>query len=1140
MGKRASAGGVDGATAFRKRQKIVHETPAGEDVLSGGQLRSLLAFDQDLRRARHGLQSFKKLLDDAISGDGDRKAKLAIVHEYLEAVKPMDTGEDAVFLGDIMEMWSFAAQVNDDGVMSSVAVVLALLLKAVSESLQLVPYGLGVCQTLLQERQLKSLSKNLSSEKGKGFIISPTLRLLREAVCLDGGAYAKRMARARAHTFTALGRNLEIGHAGDGQEDLRKASVRTNAVRFFLSCLKYLHSEGRRELLSQKELLSHLTYMIKTDPPHLVLEILDTLKTHVLMDSKIPREVKFRSFNTKMLVRILALYSYTNSTGDADGEDSVSESAHRFLIYVCTTPGAGVLYTYKGLYPKESGDDHSGNSTGGHGSGSGDPWEGRFRDGVPVFNFVLSEFAGKLRPWSSLKHSELLVAMFTAAPELIADYFYNNRSFTFEPKLSMTWIGYAAFLFDTMRIPLPPSFGDATRYANMPPPTSVLLDNIIPPAINQKVLVRCLTPKSHLTSFFATRILVAALEKLAEALKMHGSTSSRRRNSTWSEATGRLVGAFCQRIPDMKEIVRCYKSIPSENSLHKTLASRLLRLYYEVIPRVALAANFDVSPLFVAVLRSLHQNDYEPGTKALSMMELENLVSIANYSPGMRWFAKIEALGDGASFSAFTALLRLLCGGDRDTPHRQLRIVLGDIAVENQLVTDAAGLKPLLGAFRCTLDQIGATDMETVWGFLDNCVARCATSPIKYLDQMKAHLAENNLPSGNRLSSLLNLAIVEQLPYATSSAGKRTVRPLVRYLSLYFNACYVWEGDSPLLRALHQTIRDQMSASKSGSELAGLGDVGEVEVLKGAELDMSHDEPAARAANGDISALNESSLQDMLHIPFSQDLDTAALTKWTSKSPEDLVEDGWAVGLIRLLSSEHTNIRKEALTNILKMAARIKDSSYEDKTQVWLLLSELAESSRAQVELGPAPSAFTAFAIHSLEIVRSPLHALYPKINSFLTRSPVWSLEKLPLAHDILHGKPSEDDKYYAELAWLLTYLLDSLRTPFDLGVFHKKKWFEKILALGSNPYLRSSLRNRILKIIYRATCIEAGSSTLVTRFGVLSWLDAQRAACAAGEEAAVYEGLMKRVWETCDQERVAAWSNGGIEKLVGGVLQRS
>ncbi|PHH86482.1 hypothetical protein CDD83_10193 [Cordyceps sp. RAO-2017] len=217
----------------------------------------------------------------------------------------------------------------------------------------------------------------------------------------------------------------------------------------------------------------------------------------------------------------------------------------------------------------------------------------------------------------------------------------------------------------------------------------------------------------------------------------------------------------------------------------------------------------------------------------------------------------------------------------------------------------------------------------------------------------------------------------------------------------------------------------------------------------------------------------------------------------------------------------------------MKVAARVKESSYGNGTQVWLLLSELTESSRALVEFGPVPTAFAAFAIHALQVLQEPLHPLYPKVNAFLTRSPVWSLEKLPLAHDVLHGEPSEDDKYYKELAWLLGYLSDSLRTPFDLGIFHKKKWFEKIIALGSNPYLRSGLRVKLFKIIYRATCIQTGSTTLITRFGILGWLDAQRATCSTGDEVAACEGLIKRVWETCDQERISVWSSGGIDKLV-------
>lgn len=1032
-----------------------------------------------------------------------------------------------------MDTWSFAIQANDDGVMSSVAVVLALLLRVVSDSLQLVPHGLGICQTLLQERQLKSLARNLSSEKGKGFIISPTLRLLREAVCLDGGAYAKRIVRAKAYTFAYLSRNLELGHSGEGQEDAWKSSVRTHAVRFFLSCLKYLHSEGRKELLLQKELFSHLTFSIKSDPDYLILEILDALKSHVLMDNRIPREVKSRSFNIKTLLRFLALYTHTGHSAGADENDSIGERAHEFLKYVCTTPGASVLYPYKGLYPKESSEERFSHPTKWWSENrDGDDHDGRYDKSVSVYNFILSEFAEKLRPWSSLKHSELLVVMFTAAPELISNYFYRNRSFTFEPKLSMTWIGYAAFLFDTISLPLPASFGDPVRFADSPPPTAVLLDNILPPPINQKVLVRCLSLKSHLTSFFATRILVAALEKLAVALRMHKSTSSRNRGRKWSEAARRLVDAFCQRIPDMKEVVRCYKSIPAENSLHKTLAGRLLRLYYEVIPQVALAANFDVSPLFVHVLKDLHQNEYEPGIKALSIMELESLVSIASYSPGMRWFSKIEGLGGDTSFSAFTALVHLLCCGDRDTPHRHLNEVLADVAVENQLVSGAAGLRPLLGALRCVVDQFGSEDIGAIWRFLDSCISRCAASPIKYLDQMESRMAEMKLESADRLSSLLTLALVEQLPYATSSGGEKSVGRITRFLSLYFNACYAWEGRHLLLETLHRDVGLHLTSSKA--KLTCLGDDEDVEKLEAAEPSLDGDEGAGRAVHRDHSGVGESSLREMLHVPLLDGDDTATLTKWNSKSAEDLVDDGWVVGLARLLLSEHTNIRKEALTSILKVAARIKDSAREENTQIWLLLSELAESSKAQVESGPVPSAFVAFTMHALEVLRSPLHPLFRKVNSFLTRSPAWPLEKLPLAHDILHGEPSEDDRYGSELAWLLGYLLDSLRTAFDLSVFHKKKWFEKILALSSNPYLRSGLRTKILKIVYRATCIESGSTTLITRFGVLGWLDAQRASGGPTGDAATYEGLMRRVWETCDQDRVTTWSNGGIERLVG------
>ncbi|TWU75547.1 hypothetical protein ED733_006069 [Metarhizium rileyi] len=1135
MAKRPTHG-TDGAAAFRKRQKLTQDIPTGEQVTSGEQLQQLLTFDQDLRNARHGLQTFKGLLDDIISRDDDRKQKLAILQDYLEGAKPRDTSEEPVHLHDIMDMWSFSIQANEEGVMSSVAVVLALLLQVLSDSLHLVPHGLGICQTLVQEAQLKCISRNLGSERGKAFIISPTLRLLREAVCFDGGAYAKKIVRARIYTFTSLGRNLETAHVGDTQEDTRKASVRTNAVRLFLSCLKYLHSEGRRELLSQRDQMSHLTYMMKNDPPHLVIEIMESLKAHVLADTRIARETKFKAFNTKILMRILSLYSYSHTAADADEKELVCEKAHQLLIYACTTPGAGILYPYKGLYPKEADDEFSAVSVrNGNNVTNGDPWEGKLREGVPVYNFALSEFVGKLRPWSNLKHCELLVAIFNAAPELVSDYFYNNQSFTFEPKLSMTWIGYAAFLFNTMLIPIPASFGDPLRYAIMPPPTSVLLDNIIPRPINQKVLIRCLSPKSRLTSFFATRILVAALEKLSSALRMLDG-QARRRNLVWTEAARRLIDSFCQRIPDMKEVVRCYKSIPVENILHRTLSSRLLRSYYEVIPRAALAANFDVSPFFAGVFESLDRDNVETESRELGLMELENLVSIASYSPGMRWFAKFESLGRRHASSPFNALLQLLCTGEEGsqrTPLHQLKTVLGDVAVESQLVTEPEALRPLLQALQCTRDTLGTDGMETVWSFLDNCVNRCAASPIKYLDLMKDHSSKLDASETGDAVSLLNIVIVEQLPYALCSGLQNSASQLAAFLSFYFSAAQASVRNSAPLERLYEKIERHFSTSSAS--LADLGDSKRLKMLKkydGMQW-MAHTPVCEGEDKVEGFTISQASLENMLHVPFLSDEDASVLTKWASKGVEDVIEDGWAAGLVRLLASEHINLRKEALTSILKMAAQINESTYEEKTQIWLLLSELAESSKAQVDNGPVPSAFIAFSVHALEVLKNPLHALYPKVNSYLTRSPVWGPDKLPLVHDILHGTPSEDDKYYTELTWLFNYLLDSLKTPPDLGVFHKKRWLEKIFILGSNPYLRTALRTRLLKLVYRATCIEGGSTTLITRFGILSWLDSQRASCDSDETAAVYAALVKRAWETCDQDRVRTWSKGGVEQLL-------
>lgn len=1080
-----------------------------------------------------------------------------------------------------MQTWSHAGQVNNENLLSAVPVVLALLLKLLSQSLELTPIGLGICRTLLQKRQQELISRSLSADKGKAFIISPTLRMLREAVCFDGGAIARPMFRARASMLKSLARNMGIVHIGEEPEDIKKPSPRTNALQFFLNALKYLHPEAKKELLAQRDVVTALTRDVKQDQPYLVLDLLNGLRDYVLLDSKVPREAKSNLLSSTTLIKISGLYYYRLASEDLP---SIPDAAHDFLMTACTNPSCGVLRQDTGLYPREADPNAAIPSADLEELGlEAIVWMNKFKTEVPVRNFVLSNLLQNLRPWSSLKQSELITSIFKVAPELIADFFIKNKSFTFEPKLSATWIGYAAFLFKTVTLQLPEYFCRGSGYAELPPPTSIVMDNILPLPLNQKALSRCLTNKSRMISFFATRILILAVQKLDTAVRMHQdpahSSKSHNNQALWTEAARRLVDEFCQRSPGIKEMINAYRSIPEDDLLHREAASQLLRLYYEVIPQVALMAKFDVSPLLETALKRLSKqekqretgsqeedNENDPRDFALSLKELENLLAIAGYSPGMRWFAATEQL----TLSPFTTLLKVYVEAPSGVSLAPVRQVLDFVAAEQQVVPAKDKGHPGISVLLETLKELVTSSPSSVavlWPFLDKCLTRCTTAPVKYLEMLQDLGAKGAEDEVLTVSPLV-VAIIEQLPFAAKADSKSTLDGLGLFLPRFLGYSTAAGESKPLLEAA--------LAAMSKSFAKGLGKSltvpkkhpfkqakgGKSTEAKSQDTNNTTPEGKKLESGDDVVALDSEQLERVLDLSDSLAADNSALVKWQSKSVDELVDESYAISLISLLASEHASIRKEALVNILKMASKVQQSEYEEKEQIWLLLSELAETAKVAAAsqpvnaVAPLPSTIIAFACHAVNVLRDPTHSLYPKVNSFLTRGPFWSVDRVPLADEVLSEEPAVGDSYYAQLNWLLAYLLDGLRTSKDLELFHKKRakgpLFERLLAVAGNPYMRTPLRMQVLRLLYRATKIEGGSTTLVTRLGVVSWLEellkmkkslssatqsqgggAGTNVVASEDEVAVYKGLLKRIWETCDKGRVEGWSKGGVEGVI-------
>ncbi|KAI0447606.1 ribosome 60S biogenesis N-terminal-domain-containing protein [Xylaria telfairii] len=1139
MAKRKSYGG-DGIHAGKK-QKInhVHDTPTSEEVYTGRQLRHLLTFEQDLQKARHGLQSFKNVLDSIVNNDDKKSEHMQIVLDFIDSSKPREVEDEVpIYLPDIMETWSMASQMDNHNVMSAVAAVLALFLKIISDNVELVSYGLGICRTLLQKRQQELIAKNLSADKGKDFIISPTLRLLREAICLDGGALAAPIFRARTNTFKSLARNMGLRYIGEGTEDPKRPSVRTNATRLLLSSLKLLHTEAKRDLLLQKDLVAALMRNLRDDPPFLLYEILDVLKTSVVQDKKLAKEVKIKILNSHSLTQISSLYGYPKDPvnledGAENKQLSVEDAAHEILLATCTDSTVGICRPEQGYYPESVDPDAfmaDAESTSYLDFGLDSiPWMNKFGNEIPVRNKLLAEFIESLRPWSNTKQSELLVAIFEATPELIACYFIHKKAFTFEPKLSATWIGYAALMYSVVQLPIPRYFGWSNAYAAVPPPTSVILDNIVPPSMTLKAMTRCLANKSKLVSFYAIRLLVLALEKLGRALEMHREASSSS-NSIWQEAARRLVDDFSHRIPDLKDIITCYRTLTDGDLLQREAASRLILLYYEVIPQVALRAKFDVSPMLLATIQKVEASDGASEDIALSSLELEHLCAVAKYSPGMRWFARASDMPT----SPFTTLLRLYAEKTTALSGDTLSQVLSYVADEYQLVESRpqlSGLIPLIATLKNS-DKIGSS----IWSFIDNCAERCSRTPIKYLELIEEHMGKTNTNTHNNMRTCpLLLCMAEQLPFlVANSPEKDTLKQLAGFLQEYLRHSL----DAGVSRTFLDSIGNLLVAALGDKKLSTTIILPKKTDTSGGNAKLLNGEPEAvpssidETRQGSATRLSPQELEDKLAVPILASKENSLL-KWSNKPPEELIEEGHAASLILLLSSEHVSIRKEAFTNVIKMAAKIKESTYEENEQIWLLLMELAESAKDLIASGPLPSILVIFACRALDVLKNPLHCLYEKVNLFLTSGPLWQTDKIPLMKTILQDGPTIDGHYYTEISWLLGFLVDSLRTPQDVALFHQRKVYEQLFCLPINPYMGPNLRTQVLRVLYRTTCIEGGSDTVITRFGAMSWLAAQKATSAEGMEQRLYQTMITRLWETCDQKRIAAWSKGSIEKLI-------
>ncbi|KAI9797422.1 MAG: hypothetical protein M1833_005461 [Piccolia ochrophora] len=1075
MGKRApeSSMGEQGRES-RKRQKrsqVDRNLGSAEDIQSSVQLKRLLVFHQDIaptyRQAVKVFRSFLKLIQRN-TGDHEGRAseRKASLLEYLESKLPQNESRaaDDLYHLDILQAWNFVSKTSSDPLLSAIPEVLALLLETISGLIEFRDVGLRLCKVLLQPTALKLLSGATSVNKKSEHILVPCLDLLSQLVSYDGGLLAKRVYSQREYTYKALGRNLGLRRVEAVEEaDQRKpkSSVRNAALQYLFANLRFLDPLAKIDLLGHREIISAVFREIREDPPKTILDILSVFKVHVIQDESLHARSRGRFLSEWTLSHVATLYGYeTKLDVDVKETSSVELRAHEFLLLVCTTPGLGVLYHETGWHLPLGDEDKDP-------EGEVDSLEGdllnwvdkegirQIGEGVPgIRNYRLAAFIRQLRPHASTLQSDLLLTIFEAAPELVADYFIKNRAFTYDPKLTATWVGYSAFLFSAIQLPIPPLFG-------------------------------------------------------------------------------RHDG----RCPRMRDVVAVFRKIPDEYLMQREAIARLLAIYYDVIPQVALDEKFDISISLSRALERVQAGVEDNEDFGIRQLELEHLLEIAKCSPNMRWWNKPEKL----HFSPFTTLLKLHVDLPEGSLKKLIKEVLETVNDEVQIFqtdTRVTALDAVTTSFTIFDDD---ETPAAAWAFFDNCVGRLVRKPVHYYDELatlKSNAGIDRKEDALHSLSVVLLTVVEQwrFYYRSSVASITDKNCVARWIIRLLGYCRFVGEDGKILEKL------QIELCKSGysPEICSLFRQ-DLRQMTSDNIPTSADSEGRKAnttttKSSDFSTFNV----DSSHVaddegPPQVDLH-AALIKWVRKDMADAVDDGDIRNLILCLCSDEVGVRHQAMSAISRAIAKLEGSGYVERDMMALLLQETIHTAKPIIEIRPMPTFLGTFAAHSVAVEANPQHPLYTKLNAFLHRGPTWDHHKVPLINKILLQSPSEDDAFFKEVQWLLDVLIDGLGVTEDLDVYRRNNVFEQVLTLFTLPQCPTAIGRGVIKLIHRATRVEGGSTTLITRVGILSWLEMQMA--LEDESDITWKRLARRIYDTCDQRRVTEWGGATLEKANGSFAQ--
>ncbi|CAN6649479.1 nucleolar pre-ribosomal-associated protein 1 [Trichomonascus vanleenenianus] len=467
--------------------------------------------------------------------DNGRVQELADLLKSAESdITPLASFLDRNLWTQVIQAWSYYSQTSNHARLSTTSSKIAWLLATCDKNASLTQYGTSIIREII-ENQMKVLYRSLHVSRPS--VTNAALHILLEITKFHDGVLAVELFEKFDSSQKIYTKLLSI------------KEIRPEFLKFYQSFIENTPSAVRKDLLSQRKIISGWFKHINDDEEELVSKTLDMLKDKVLLEKVFTKSTKISFFNDWMIGSLVKLFQRS---------DDVPVKLEGVLEILCTDSQYGVKFFDKGWYSET------------------------------INNKLLLSLLKTLKPWEDTLQQNLAVKILETTPELVAPYTKQAaESVSFDPKLSSFWVSYSNFCTRLIRLPLP--------VLTSQPIDSIVVENVLPSMLSKSSLTKGLQSTVSLIRYFTVQLLFHSLKKLDMLQKLYAENK-------WDLSA--VLQEISLRLPDIQTFTTCLGTLGESSTLLKTLALSVIAKYSIVYPELLLTSKFSLPGQYFLELQS--------------------------------------------------------------------------------------------------------------------------------------------------------------------------------------------------------------------------------------------------------------------------------------------------------------------------------------------------------------------------------------------------------------------------------------------------------------------------------------------------------------------------------------------------------